>query len=228
MMADRAGGLALLESITDVSRETRDRLDRYADLLRRWSSAKNLVGPDTLSRLWTRHIADSAQAQACLPAARRWADLGSGAGLPGLIIAILLADRPGACVDLVESNGRKCAFLRAAQRATGAAAQIQCRRIEDYVVTAPADIEAVSARALAPLDRLLTLAFPLLARGAVGVFHKGQDVERELTRASICWKFTHELIPSRTQPGAAIVIVRNCVARDRQSGDGSHCPEAGI
>lgn len=215
MNGDRDEGLALLESITDVSRETRDRLDRYAETLERWSRAKNLVGPDTLSRLWTRHIADSAQAQACLPEALRWADLGSGAGLPGLIIAILLADRPGARVDLVESNGRKCAFLRAAQRETGAAARVQCLRIEDYVAKAPVDIEAVSARALAPLDRLIALAFPILSAGAVGVFHKGQDVERELTQASICWKFTHELVPSRTQPGAAIVIVRDCVARSR-------------
>lgn len=213
MSEDRADGLALIQSIAPVSRETVERLDRYAETLARWSKAKNLVGPDTLAHLWVRHIADSVQAQACLPGARRWADLGSGAGLPGLVIAILLAAEAGATVDLVESNGRKCGFLRAAQRETGARATVRCMRIEDYAANPPADIEAVSARALAPLDRLIALAYPLLAAGAVGVFHKGQDVERELTEASRCWTFTHELVPSRTQAGAAIVILRDCVAK---------------
>lgn len=213
MTGDRAEGLALIETIAPVSRETVDRLDRFAAILSRWSKAKNLVGPDTLARIWTRHIADSVQAQACVPEARRWADLGAGAGLPGLVIAILLAGEHRANVDLVESNGRKCAFLRAAQRETGAAATIRCMRIEDYVGDIAREVEAVSARALAPLDRLIALAYPLLAAGAVGVFHKGQDVERELTEASRCWTFTHELVPSRTQTGAAIVIVRDCVAR---------------
>ncbi len=213
MSDDRAGGLSLIQSIAPVSRETVERLDRYTDTLARWSKAKNLVGPETLARIWTRHIADSVQAQACFPDARRWADLGSGAGLAGLGMAIVLSDEPDANVDLVESNGRKCAFLRAAQRETGAPATVQCLRIEDYAANPPAGIEAVSARALAPLDRLIALAAPLLAAGAVGVFHKGQDVERELTEASRCWTFTHELVPSRTQAGAAIVIVRDCVAR---------------
>lgn len=209
---DRAAGLALLGGLVDVSRETVEALDRYADTLARWNAAKNLVGSETLARLWTRHIADSAQALACAPAAARWADLGSGAGFPGMVVAILLAGRAGANVDLVESNGRKCAFLRAVQRETGAAATVRCMRIEAYAAEARS-IDAVSARALAPLDRLLALAYPLLRAGAVGVFHKGQDVERELTEASICWKFSHELVPSRTQPGAALVIVRDCAPK---------------
>ncbi len=211
--ADRAAGLAQLRDLTDVSRETEERLDNYADELQKWSKAKNLVGPETLSSLWTRHIADSAQAVACAPDALRWVDLGSGAGLPGMIVAILIAGRSGADVRLVESLSGKCAFLRAAIRRTGAPATVHCERIEDFVEGWREPVDAVTARALAPLEKLLAMAAPLIARGAKAVFHKGQDVERELTEAATYWKFSYRLVASRTQPGSALVIVDDCVRK---------------
>ena len=210
---NRKAGLALIRDFVDVSRETEVRLDNYGDELRKWSPAKNLVGPDTLSSLWTRHIADCAQAVACMPGARRWVDLGSGAGLPGLIVAILIADREGADVRLVESSSGKCAFLRAATRRTGAPATVHCVRIEDFVDNWREPVDVVTARALAPLEKLLEMAAPLIARGAIAVFHKGQDVGRELTEASRCWTFSHTLIPSRTQSGSALVIINDCVRK---------------
>ncbi len=210
---DRAAGLAIVRSLIDVSRETERRLDNYVDELRKWSKTKNLVGPETLSSLWIRHVADSAQTVNCAPDARRWVDLGSGAGLPGLIIAALIADRDGASVDLVESNGKKCAFLRSAARKMAVPARIHCERIEDFTANRHDPVDAVTARALAPLEKLLQMAAPLIARGAIAVFHKGQDVERELTQASICWKCSYKLVPSRTQPGSALVIVDDCVRK---------------
>jgi 16S rRNA (guanine527-N7)-methyltransferase len=210
---DRAAALTLIRGFADVSRETEHRLYNYVDELKKWSKAKNLVGPETLSSLWTRHVADSAQAVSCAPDARRWVDLGSGAGLPGLIVAALIAERDGASVDLVESNGKKCAFLRAAARRMQAPAKIHCRRIEDFVAEWREPVDVVTARALAPLEKLLDLASPLIARGAIAVFHKGQDVERELTQASTYWKFSYKLVPSRTQQGSALVIVDDCVRK---------------
>jgi 16S rRNA (guanine527-N7)-methyltransferase len=210
---DRTAGLAIARSLADVSRETELRLDNYVDELRKWSKAKNLVGPETLSSLWTRHVADSAQAVNCAPNARRWVDLGSGGGLPGLIIAALIADRDGTSVDLVESNGKKCAFLRSAVRKMGVPAKVHCDRIEQFFAKWDEPVDVVTARALAPLEKLLEMAEPLLARGAITVFHKGQDVERELTQAATCWKFSYKLVPSRTQPGSALVIVDDCVRK---------------
>jgi len=207
---ERADALSLIRAHLPVSRETEARLDLYAEELRRWSRAKNLVGPETLSRLWVRHIADSAQVLASAPDARRWVDLGSGAGFPGLVVAILLADTQGADIRLVESNGRKCAFLRAAARQAKAPAAVHCERIESFVAGWHKPVDVVSARALAPLSKLLDLAGPLIEAGAIGVFHKGQDVERELTEASTCWKFSYKLIPSWTQSGSALVILRDC------------------
>ncbi|WP_436643728.1 16S rRNA (guanine(527)-N(7))-methyltransferase RsmG [Microbaculum sp. FT89] len=211
--ADRADGLALVRGLVDVSRETEAKLDNYVDELKKWSKAKNLVGPDTLSSLWTRHIADCAQAVACAPGARRWVDLGSGAGLPGMVVAILMAEKSGAAVHLVESLSGKCAFLRAAARRTGAPATVHCERIETFVERWHDPVDVVTARALAPLEKLLKMAAPMIARGAIAVFHKGQDVERELTRASTCWRFSYRLVPSRTQAGSALVIVDDCVRK---------------
>ncbi|MCH5378147.1 MAG: 16S rRNA (guanine(527)-N(7))-methyltransferase RsmG [Planctomycetes bacterium] len=199
-----------MRELLSVSRETEARLHRFADHLKRWTRAKNLVGPETLTSLWTRHIADSAQVLAAVPDSRRWVDLGSGAGFPGLIVAILIADMPGASVHLVESNGRKCAFLRAAARDCGAPAHIHNDRIEKFVENWRAPVDVVTARALAPLGKLVEMAAPLIKSGALAVFHKGQDVERELTEASTCWTLDYELVPSQTQGGSALVIIRDC------------------
>jgi len=205
--AEPGDGPEILDRLRSVSRETRDRLARYVALLRQWQVAKNLVGPGTLDAVWRRHVLDSIGALDAAPQARRWVDLGSGAGFPGMVTAILLADAPGAVVHLVEANGRKAAFLRAAARETGASAVIHDGRIEDVVAEIAGPIDAVSARALAPLDRLLELAAPLLTAGAVGVFHKGRDLAREVEDARDRWSFDLVELPSRSDPSGRIAVV---------------------
>ena len=120
---------------TPVSRETAARLDRFVDLLRQWQQKTNLISPATLPEVWTRHVADSLQLLRFAPAAKTWVDLGSGGGFPGLALACALTDRPGTVVHLVESNGKKCAFLREAVRATGVRAIVHCERIESFVAS---------------------------------------------------------------------------------------------
>ncbi len=189
-----------------VSRETGAKLDIYASELARWQQIKNLVGPATLADLWGRHIDDCLQLVDLAPsAARRWLDLGSGAGLPGLIVAI--ASPPGSHVHLVEANGRKCAFLRAAARACDASVTVHQGRLEDIVPDLAGVIEIVTARALAPLKELIGWCDPLWRRGAIGLLMKGQDVEAELTEASKSWKIQYELMASRSDPKGRIVKV---------------------
>jgi len=167
--------------IIPVSRETLARLEAYAALLTQWSARINLVGHDTLPDLWRRHILDSAQLRACVPAiARNLIDLGTGAGFPGLVLAILGV--PG--VELVEADSRKSAFLREAARVTETSVTIRSCRIA-AVPPHPADV--VTARACAPLDRLLDLAAPFLARDTLCLFLKGERVEEELTLARKRW-----------------------------------------
>jgi 16S rRNA (guanine527-N7)-methyltransferase len=201
---DRARALAL----TPVSRETLERLERFVELLLDWQRRVNLIAPSTEPVLWTRHIADSLQLLALAPDARIWADFGSGAGFPGLVIACALADSPGAVVYLVESNTKKIAFLHEAARVTAAPAVIHGLRVADFVKKAPAGIEAVTARALAPLPELLDATYPLLKRGAVGLFPKGQQAAAELTEAAKCWRIQETLAVSRTDPKARIIVVR--------------------
>jgi 16S rRNA (guanine527-N7)-methyltransferase len=201
---DRARALELVP----VSRETAARLDRFAAVLLDWQRRINLIAPSTEPVLWTRHIADSLQLLALAPEARIWADLGSGAGFPGFAIACALADMPGTCVHLVESNTKKAAFLREAAHVVGAPVVVHAVRIADFVRQAPEHIEVVTARAVAPLTELLAAAYPLLIKGAVGLFPKGQSVEAELTKAAKCWKIQATLVPSRTDPKARIVVVR--------------------
>lgn len=203
--ADRARGLAL----TPVSRETEARLERFVALLLQRQRHTNLIAPSTESTIWTRHIADSLQLLDLAPDAKIWVDLGSGAGFPGLAIACGLADRPGAQVHLVESTGKKANFLREAARLCDAPAIVHAERISDFVKHAPPHIDVVTARALAPLNKLLAEAIPLLKTGAIGLFPKGQDVAAELTEAAKYWKIPMSLVPSRTDPAARIVVVRN-------------------
>jgi 16S rRNA (guanine527-N7)-methyltransferase len=201
---DRARALEL----TPVSRETLERLDCFVDLLLDWQRRVNLIAPSTEPILWTRHIADSLQLLALAPVARIWADLGTGAGFPGLAIACALADNPGAVVHLVESNGKKIAFLREAVRSVGAPAVIHQLRAADFVREAPSGIDVVTARALASLPELLAAAYPLLKRDAVGLFPKGQGAAAELTEAAKCWRIQETLAVSRTDPKARIIVVR--------------------
>jgi 16S rRNA (guanine527-N7)-methyltransferase len=202
---DRARGLAL----TPVSRETEARLDRFVALLLQWQRHTNLIAPSTEAKIWTRHIADSLQLLDLAPDAKIWVDLGSGAGFPGLVIACALADTPGAQVHLVESTRKKAAFLSEAARLCGAPAIVHAERIADFAKHAPGRIDVVTARALAPLNKLLGEASPLLKRDTLGLFPKGQDVAAELTEAAKCWKIQLSLVPSRTDPKARIVIARS-------------------
>jgi 16S rRNA (guanine527-N7)-methyltransferase len=207
--ADRAAALRLVP----VSRETEARLAILADLLRRWQARTNLVAPATLDHLWTRHIADSAQIVGLAPDVLTWADLGSGAGFPGLVIAAHLADRPGAVVHLLESDQKKSAFLREAARQMAVPVRIHADRIEKALPGLAGQVEAVTARALASLEKLLSLAAPLLTTGARGFFLKGRDVERELVEASRSWVIEAQLVPSRTDLEARIVIVDHLARR---------------
>lgn len=193
-----------------VSRETGGKLDLYVAQLRRWQSIKNLVGPATLAEVWTRHVADALQLRALAPDATHWLDLGSGAGIPGLILAIAGGD--AIHVDLVESNARKCAFLAETARLTGARARVHNARIE-AMIGRQIGVEVVCARALAPLDQLLAWAEPLLKTGTTGLFPKGREVEAELTQASVRWTFDYDLIPSRTESSARIVRVSTLAPR---------------
>jgi 16S rRNA (guanine527-N7)-methyltransferase len=204
LAADRDHALAL----TPVSRETMDRLDRFVDVLLRWQKQINLIAPSTERNLWTRHIADSLQLVGLVPEARVWADLGSGGGFPGMAIACALADAPNTRIHLVETNTKKIAFLREAVRATATPAIVHAAKIENFAATPPEPMDAVTARALAPLPKLLGLAAPLLKSGAVGLFPKGQDVESELTEAAKSWRVKASLTPSLTDPLAQIVVVR--------------------
>jgi 16S rRNA (guanine527-N7)-methyltransferase len=202
---DRDQALAL----TPVSRETSARLDRFVAILLDWQQRINLIAPSTEQIIWTRHIADSLQLLPLAPETRIWADLGSGAGFPGVVIACAVAETAGARVHLVESIGKKAAFLREAVQATGAPAIVHAVRAEEFVKNPPEAIDVMTARALAPLPKLLDLAYPLLKKGTVGLFPKGQDVAAELTEAAKCWTIEASLVPSRTDPKAQIVIVRS-------------------
>lgn len=204
---DKAEAMALFGET--VSRETWDRLEHFVDLLLRWQRSTNLVASSTTPRLWTRHVADSLQLLALAPNARRWIDLGAGGGFPGIVIACALTGQPGAEVHLVESVQKKAAFLRAAAAELSLPAIVHATRIEDFVQVTAERFDVVTARALAPLDRLIGYAFPLLKRGAVGLFPKGQDVEVELTQASKSWTIRTDLVSSKTDPAGRIVLVRH-------------------
>ncbi len=192
--ADKAAALTL----TPVSRETEARLDLYVGLLRQWQAKTNLVAPSTLPHLWTRHILDSLQLLQLAPAAKVWVDLGSGGGFPGVVLACALAETPDARVHLVERNAKKAAFLREALRITQAPGIVHLADIEDTVKGITAAVDCVTARAVAPLDRLVGFAEPLVRRGAKALFLKGQDVELELTEATKYWNISPQLYSSRS------------------------------
>ena len=195
-------------TLAHVSRETEKRLEIFVDLLLGWQKKTNLVAPSTLHELWTRHIADSLQLLPLAPEARLWVDFGSGGGFPGIPIACALAGQRGSQVHLIESNGKKAAFLREAVRATGAPAVVHQERAEKFGESCAEAVHVVTARALAPLKILCDQAFPLISRGAVGLFLKGQDVDAELTDAAKYWRLEASKVPSKTSPQSSIVVVR--------------------
>ena len=200
---DRAAFLAA----NDVSRETLDRLDRIISELGVWRQKSNLIGPKEWPQIWTRHVGDSWQLLDHIPEASRVVDLGSGAGFPGLIIA---AARPGGHVTMMESVGKKCAFLRAAIEAAGLPASVYQGRIE---AAPPIKADIVTARAFAPMPQLLEYASPWFRKGAIGVFPKGERWKEELTEARQKWNFAYEAIPSRSGGSGVILIVREVVRR---------------
>ncbi len=197
-----------------VPRETIHRLARYAELLAHWQKATNLVAPSTVPQLWSRHFADSAQLRTLAQNPRLWLDLGSGAGFPGLVIAILETGTPDFRMHLVESNRKKCAFLAEVARETKAPVEIHALRIEDLAESAHSlEPDVISARALAPLPRLLELASPFFGPTTRGLFLKGREVETEIETARAEWDFTARLHPSLTSPDSHIVEVTELRAR---------------
>jgi 16S rRNA (guanine527-N7)-methyltransferase len=186
-----------------VSRETLSRLKVYADLLGDWNARHNLVARSTLPDLWHRHVWDSAQLAPLIPeTAHTLADLGSGAGFPGLVLAAM---RPELKVTLHEATTKKCAFLQAAADRMGLTVAIRNARLEDL---GPQPFDVVTARAVAPLPLLLDYAHRFTGPNTVCLFLKGQNVGSELTEASKYWNMKASQVPSQTDPSAAIVMVR--------------------
>jgi 16S rRNA (guanine527-N7)-methyltransferase len=212
MTSITASELELLRQIFPVSRETIERLETYRRLLETWQAKTNLVAPNTLPQFWSRHVADSLQVKALCPDALRFADLGSGGGFPGLVIAITNIGVPGAEHHLVESLAKKCAFLRQVARETGASVIIHNQRIEsaaERIAALPAPPQVVTARALAPLVALLGLAEPLLLAGATGFFHKGREYVREIEECNGLWRFDLVVHDSRVETGSVLLQVSN-------------------
>jgi 16S rRNA (guanine527-N7)-methyltransferase len=208
----------------DVSRETIARLELYERLLRQWQKAVNLVAPATLDTIWHRHFADSAQLVRLAPTGpRHWIDLGSGAGFPGLVVAIMLAGAPSTSllgdgsvsrVSLIESDTRKAAFLREVARQiaipAGVAVDVLSIRAESARFEVNASLpRVICARALAPLDRLFELAAPLSPPGTTGLWCKGRSAGTELQAAEKRWKFNVELVPSVTDSDGRIAVITN-------------------
>ncbi len=192
---------AEFQSLTGVSRETLDRLSAHLELLRTWQTRINLVSARSLDDAWRRHILDSAQLMPLLPlSAQTLVDLGSGAGFPGLVLAILgVSD-----VHLVESDRRKIAFLREAARLTETPVTLHDQRIEALPVI---KAEVVTARACAALPQLLDYAAPFLSTGAIGIFPKGRSVDEELTAAREKWNMRVDRYPSRTDSAATLLVI---------------------
>jgi 16S rRNA (guanine527-N7)-methyltransferase len=198
-----------------VSRETRARLEALLDLTARWTRRINLVSSESLKDGWRRHIVDSIQVHRAAPVATHWADLGTGGGYPGLVIAILEAERDTpARVTLVESDARKCAFLRAALRECGVAADVVPSRIE---ALPPLGVDVISARALASLDRLLAYADHHLAPGGTAIFPKGARWRDEVVTAKRNWTFKATTIPSITESDAVLLRIGEISRAPRQS-----------
>ena len=209
LAADKKRALAL----TPVSRETEERLKNFVALLLLWQSKFNLVASSNASYSLDRHIADSLQLLPLAPGAKVWVDFGSGAGFPGIPMACALAGTPGAMVHLVESVGKKANFLREVVQKLGLPAQVHQERAEKFGESFAETVHVVTARAVAPLKVLCDQAFPLIAKGAVGLFPKGQDVASELTEAAKYWRLEASTVPSVTSAEGAIVIVRHIAVR---------------
>jgi 16S rRNA (guanine527-N7)-methyltransferase len=199
--------LGLLETLSPA---TRSDLDRYIELLRSWQAAHNLVSPNSLTEVWSRHVADSLQVLDLAPADfKSWVDLGSGAGFPGLVAAIASKSLPHRRFQLIEANQKKAAFLRAVIRETGAPAAVQAVRIEEFAVSWKEEVNVVSARALASVATVCSLAAPLVGSDTVLLLPKGRDFSRELEEASGSWLFDVVSTQSVTDSQARVLAIRN-------------------
>lgn len=187
-----------------VSRETGERFNTYAALLQKWNPSINLVSKSTLPNLWTRHFLDSAQVlDVADPNSGLWVDLGTGGGFPGLVVAILAAEKaPLLRIVCVESDLRKATFLRSVARETGLQTKVISERIEEVE---PLGADYLSARALAPLPKLLPFAKRHLAPSGVALFLKGMGREAEIAESLETWSFRIDTYPSKTDPSAAIL-----------------------
>jgi len=179
-------------------------LEAFRALLEDWNGKMNLVGPSAMAQFWGRHAYDSAQLLDLAPQALTWADLGAGAGFPGLVLAILLKGRPGAKVHLVETLAKRCRFLSCVVEALDLPAQVHNGRAEALSLR----VDRVVARAFAPLDRLLGFAQPYLKAGAIGLFLKGEGLDAERVAAEKLWSFEYQTYPSRSDPRGGIIEIR--------------------
>lgn len=204
-------------TLEDVSRETRQRFDIYLRLLRDWQKSINLVAPSTLADAETRHIADSLQLFGLLDGASHIVDMGSGAGFPGLVLAIMLEERGGGAVDLIESSAKKCAFLRTVSRETGlnsakTRVSVHNQRI-DAVTGTISTPQIVTARALASLTDLCSHAAPWLTVGARGLFPKGRDFQGEVSDAGQHWTMRCDIYRSRIEADSVILEITDLAKR---------------
>ncbi|MDP6925737.1 MAG: 16S rRNA (guanine(527)-N(7))-methyltransferase RsmG [Rhodospirillales bacterium] len=190
------------QSRIGVSCETLSRLTVYAELLTRWQKRINLISSDTLNDIWQRHMLDSAQLHDLISGKPGTiGDLGSGAGFPGLVLAILGKKN----ISLFESNGRKCSFLREVARQTATNIEVKQGRIENF----PGDqqFDMITARALAPLNKLLAWSYPLLKKNGTCLFLKGENYEQELTESTKKWNMSVKLHRSQTNPGGVVLVI---------------------
>jgi len=179
-----------------------------------WQRKINLIGSGTIDQIWHRHIADCAQLIDLPPKdISHWLDIGSGAGLPGLIVAIMGAQNHSFETHLVESNGKKCAFLRTAIRETHINASVHHMRVEDFAVKNEQKIDVITARAVAPLSDLMDLCEPFFPHKPEILIQKGQDVDDELTKATKCWIISSEKIPSKIEKNSSILKIYDPVRK---------------
>jgi len=188
----------------NVSRETLGLLSIYQALLVKWQKKTNLVAPSTIDDYWIRHVADSIQCRHIKPDARHWVDIGSGGGFPGLVVAADFAGQPDHSMVLVESNAKKCAFLREVSRKLGLGAEVVNDRIENYIRPDNAP-DVVTARALSNLNALLSYCEPWISAKCVGLFHKGREYRREIEDCYDKWQF--DLIEHRSKVSEESVIL---------------------
>jgi 16S rRNA (guanine527-N7)-methyltransferase len=198
-------GPQILQKLAPVSRETEEKLILYAALLEKWQKSQNLVSPQTIKHLWRRHMADSLQLLDYGLSDGPWIDLGSGAGFPGLVIAIAGQGRAGHHVHLVESNQGKCAFLAEVKRATDAPATIHPARVENCGDILPGINKTITARALAPLHRLCSYVKPMLTGESIALFPKGRNARAEIEMAKQKFTFDFKYLQSKLDPEGVIL-----------------------